>query len=107
MKDLGALPESLARRLGGPLLAVRVVRGREVHCRVAPGDVQVGERHGPELLARVTVMRDSRVVRVQLDDDGTDHQGSDDGEQHVEGISDRAASGIRVALDLVDRARAR
>ncbi len=39
MKDLGALSQDLARRLDGRLADARVVRGRELHCRIEPGDV--------------------------------------------------------------------
>ena len=72
MKDLGALPESLARRLGGPLLAVRVVRGREVHCRIAPGDVRglaeaLRTEHGAELRLMVGNDRRADAGRFEID----------------------------------------
>src|SRR6267142_1325610 len=64
MTDLGALSESLARRLGGPLADVRVVRGRELHCRVEPGGVRglaeaLRTEHAAEL--RLMVGNDRRV----------------------------------------------
>ena len=64
MKDLGALSESLARRLGGSLVDARLVRGRELHCRVEPGDVRrlaeaLRTEHGAEL--RLMVGNDRRA----------------------------------------------
>jgi hypothetical protein len=38
--DLGAVAASLERRLGGRLAEARVVRARELHCRVEPGQVR-------------------------------------------------------------------
>ena len=72
MTDLDALPESLARRLGGPLLAARVVRGREVHCRVAPGDERrlaevLRIEHGAELRLMVGNDRRADAGRFEID----------------------------------------
>jgi Ni,Fe-hydrogenase III large subunit/Ni,Fe-hydrogenase III component G len=65
MTDLGALPESLAQRLAGPLANARVLRGRELHCRVALGDVKrlaevLRTEHGAEL--RLMVGDDRRAA---------------------------------------------
>jgi Ni,Fe-hydrogenase III large subunit/Ni,Fe-hydrogenase III component G len=64
MTDLDALSESLARRVGRALANARVVRGRELHGRVEPGDVRrlaevLRSEHGAEL--RLMVGDDRRA----------------------------------------------
>ena len=56
MRDLGALAGEITRKLGGRLGALRVVRGREISCRIGRGDaLALGELlradHGAELRA--------------------------------------------------------
>jgi Ni,Fe-hydrogenase III large subunit/Ni,Fe-hydrogenase III component G len=63
--DLGAVAASLERRLGGRLAEARVVRARELHCRVEPGQVRrlaeaLRDDHGAEL--RLMVGHDRRAV---------------------------------------------
>ncbi|HZP38934.1 MAG TPA: NADH-quinone oxidoreductase subunit C [Methylomirabilota bacterium] len=64
MKDLDALARALAGRLDGGLHDVRVVRGRELHCRIEPRDARrlalvLRADHGAEL--RLMVGNDRRA----------------------------------------------
>jgi Ni,Fe-hydrogenase III component G len=70
MKDLVAVGAGLARGLDGRLADVRVVRGRELHCRVEPGEVRrlaeiLRTEHGAEL--RLMVGNDRRADAARFE----------------------------------------
>jgi Ni,Fe-hydrogenase III large subunit/Ni,Fe-hydrogenase III component G len=73
MRDLDAVARALASRLEGRLHEPRVVRGRELHCRIEPGDARglaqaLRAEHGAELRLMVGGDRRAEAGRFEVYD---------------------------------------